>query len=156
MRDESRKDKKVLDLIHAENEYCEKELARLNPLKQRVYSAMVGYMKESDEEVPYRRKDFYYYSKTVQGLAYKLHCRYHKSLGQLEGRDSSDLTAGDRSHTVILDENEIAEGHDYCDITRIHPSPSQNKLLYGVDTNGKNNVCVCCFHTAHKLCLVYS
>lgn len=87
--------------------------------------------------MPYRRGDFYYYSKTVQGLAYKLHCRYHKSLGLLDS-SPGDASAGDRSHSVILDENKLAAGTEYCDITSVYPSPSQNKIAYGVDSNGTN------------------
>jgi oligopeptidase B len=136
MRDESRKDEKVLGLIRQENEFCEQEMSRLDPLKKNLYTSMVGYMKESDEEVPYLRGDFYYYSKTLQALAYKLHCRYHKSLGLLENTHDADATAGDRSHSVILDENDLAKGTDYCDVTPVYPSPSQNKLIYGVDSNG--------------------
>ena len=41
----------VLSLIREENSYCEQEMARLDPLKGRIYDAMVGYMKETDEEV---------------------------------------------------------------------------------------------------------
>lgn len=161
MRDETRKDEKVLSLIREENEYCEQQMAPLTGLKDSIYSSMVGYMKESDEEVitlifpidmcpchvvylrrlcsqvPYRRGDFYYYTKTVQGLAYKLHCRYHKSLGLLDKAASLDASMGDRSHSVILDENDIAKETEYCDITPICPSPSQNRLMYGVDNNGK-------------------
>lgn len=101
-------------------------------------------------QVPYLRGDFYYYTKTVQGLAYKVHCRYHRSLGLLERSRSRsrsfaadeperfrmDELFGDRSHTVILDENELAASLEYCDVTNLCPSPSQNKLLYGVDKNG--------------------
>lgn len=154
MRDESRKDEAVLSLIREENDYCEQQMEPLDSLKKSLYESMVGYMKETDEEVPYvlliidalhsivicqvpyLRDDFYYYTKTVQGLSYKLHCRYHKSLGFLDSESPKDATTGDRSHSVILDENEIAKGVDYCDITTIQPSPSQNKLIYGVDRNG--------------------
>ena len=52
MRDETRKDEKVLSLIREENEYCEQQMAPLDDLKRSIYKSMVGYMKETDEEVP--------------------------------------------------------------------------------------------------------
>lgn len=42
---------KVLSHIRAENEYCESVLSPLNKLKDEIYNEMVGYMKETDDEV---------------------------------------------------------------------------------------------------------
>ncbi|CAE7831696.1 dapb1, partial [Symbiodinium microadriaticum] len=75
---------------------------------------MVGFMKETDDEVPYRHGDYLYYTRTVKGLAYKLHCR------MLHG------AAGEEA--VILDENQLAEGNDYCDVGSCEPSPSHRLL----------------------------
>jgi protease II len=41
---------------------------------------------------------------------------------------------------VILDINEIAKGHDYCDVEGITVSPSHNILAYGMDITGQLQV----------------
>lgn len=66
---------KVLTHIEAENAYCESEMSDLAPLTETLYAEMLQYLKESDEEVPYRDGEFEYFSKTVKGLAYTIHCR---------------------------------------------------------------------------------
>jgi protease II len=65
----------VIDHIKAENAYCESEMSALAPLTDTLYKEMLQYLKESDEEVPYKSGDFEYYSKTVKGLSYTIHCR---------------------------------------------------------------------------------
>ena len=50
-------------------------MSALAPLTECLYSEMLQYLKESDEEVPYRSGEFEYFSKTVKGLAYTIHCR---------------------------------------------------------------------------------
>lgn len=50
-------------------------MSPLAPLTESLYTEMLQYLKESDEEVPYRCGEFEYFSKTVKGLAYTIHCR---------------------------------------------------------------------------------
>ena len=40
-------------------------------------------MKETDTEVPYRHGPYFYYSRSVKGKPYKIHCRV-KELGGTE------------------------------------------------------------------------
>ena len=57
-------------------------MAPLKELTETLYSEMLHYLKESDEDVPYRSGDFEYFSKTVKGLAYTIHCR--RAVGSTE------------------------------------------------------------------------
>ena len=84
---------------------------------------MLSYLKETDDEVPFRDGPYFYYTKTIQGLSYRLHCR-KVDLNGLED--------------TILDENQLAIGHEYCDVDSVEPSPSHEILAYTVDFTGNS------------------
>ena len=48
-------------------------------LTEQLYNEMLSYLKETDEDVPYRDGDYEYFSKTEKGLSYTIHCRRHIS-----------------------------------------------------------------------------
>lgn len=105
LRDDERKDPEVLAYLNDENEYCMQEMEPLKEFQSELYTEMLSHLKESDEEVPYRHNNFMYYSKTVQGMPYKIHCR-------------KGLTVNS-SEQVVLDENEVAKGFDYSDLGQL-------------------------------------
>ena len=74
----------VLSLIREENSYCEQEMARLDSLKGRIYDSMVGYMKETDEEVG----DIILFAVMDRGL---LPCAIAMTLGNHDGRPKADF-----------------------------------------------------------------
>lgn len=41
----------MLSHIRAENEFCERTMEPLSGMKEAIYSEMVGYLKETDDEV---------------------------------------------------------------------------------------------------------
>lgn len=122
LRDDERKDPEALAYLNAENDYCMQELQPLKGFQAELYSEMLSHLKESDEDVPYRNGNFLYYSKTVQGLSYKIHCRKGLDAGATE--------------QVVLDENEVAKGFEYSDLGDWEPSPSHKLLAYSVDRTG--------------------
>lgn len=81
--------------------------------------------------MPYKYGSFLYYTRTVQGLAYKLHCR-------------KPVSGVDMEEQVVLDENELATDKDYCDIGACEPSPSHNLLAYAADFVGEEGVTAIC------------
>lgn len=83
-----------------------------------------------------------YYTRTVKGLAYKLHCR--RAAKSPPGAGGACEEQG--AEEVILDENTLAEGKDYCDVHSCEPSPSQGLLAYSVDHVGKE-----CIDELHSL-----
>jgi oligopeptidase B len=121
LRDDTRKKTEVLDHLKAENAYAENQTAHLQGLRDDLYDEMLSHLKETDEDVPHRDNDFFYYSKTVQGKSYKIHCR--KSLHSEE-------------ETVVIDENKLAEGHEYSDMSTYSLSPSHTKVAYTIDHSG--------------------
>ena len=50
-------------------------MAPLEPLRDDLYQEMLSHMKQTDISVPYRDGDWWYYSRTEEGLQYAIHCR---------------------------------------------------------------------------------
>ena len=111
----------VLAHLLGENEYCAQATKHFSGLQESLYSEILSHLKETDEDVPYQHGQFEYYTRTVQGLSYKIHCRKPVAGGPEE---------------IILDENEVAKGHEYCDVSSFIPSPDHTLLAYAVDHSG--------------------
>ncbi len=121
LRDDTRKKPEVIEHLKAENSYAESQTEHLQGLRDDLYNEMLAHLKETDEDVPHRDGEFYYYSKTVQGKSYKIHCR-------------KPLTS--EEETVVIDENKLAEGHEYSDMSTYSLSPSHTKVAYSIDHSG--------------------
>eukprot|EP00916_Digyalum_oweni_P004151 GHVL01007339.1.p1 GENE.GHVL01007339.1~~GHVL01007339.1.p1 ORF type:complete len:743 (-),score=154.53 GHVL01007339.1:1259-3214(-) len=92
----------------------------LKDIRDHLYKEMLSRIKETDEEVPYKRNNHMYYTRTVKGQSYLIHCRKQ---GELE--------------TVLVDVNELAKEKDYCDVENVEPSPdNDNRLAYAIDNFG--------------------
>ena len=75
LRDESRENQKVLEHLSKENLYSQEQTKHLNLLKDKLYAEHISHLKETDETPPYRHGKYFYYTRTEEGKAYKLHCR---------------------------------------------------------------------------------
>jgi oligopeptidase B len=120
MRD--RQNPAVLAYLEAENAYTEVAMQHTEPLQAKLYDEMLSRIQETDLSVPYRDGDYYYYSRTEAGKSYPIHCRKKGSL--------------DASEEVLLDENILAEGHDFFELGAFDISPDHQLLAYSVDTTG--------------------
>lgn len=126
LRDETREKKDVLDYIKAENAYTEEMVSSLSGLRDDLYADMLRHLKETDEDVPYRYGSYYYYSRTVQGVPYHINCRTPV--------EEAPLT--NKKEEVILDENVLAEGFEYSEVSSHGPCPAHRFLAYAVDHDG--------------------
>ncbi|HVF74568.1 MAG TPA: S9 family peptidase, partial [Acidimicrobiales bacterium] len=117
-----REDPAVLAHLEAENAHTKAMLASTEPLQQELFDEIVARIQETDLSVPVRKGDYWYYSRTVEGLQYPIACRRRG--------------AEDGPEQVLLDENELAEGHDFLAVANDAVSPDHNLLAYAVDTDG--------------------
>lgn len=117
-----RSDPKVIAYLEAENAYTEAMTAQLGPLQDRVYAEILSHIKETDLSVPYRKGQWFYYSRTKEGQQYPIYCR---------------RTGGPETpEQVILDVNELAAGHDFMSIGSFSVSDDGMLLAYSTDTTG--------------------
>lgn len=117
-----RNNPKVIDYLKAENAYTEAKTEHTKALQKTLYDEMLGRIQETDLSVPYRYGNYYYYSRTVEGQAYGFLCR---KKGSLEAEEE-----------VLLNENALAEGHDFFSLGDYEVSPNQKLLAYATDTQG--------------------
>ncbi len=113
---------KVIAYLEAENAYTEAMMQHTEALQTKLYDEMLARIKETDLSVPFRKDDYYYYSRTEEGKAYPIHCRKKGSL--------------DAPEEVLLDQNELAKGHDFFSLGVFQVSPNHQILAYSVDTSG--------------------
>ncbi|HEY0376507.1 MAG TPA: S9 family peptidase [Pyrinomonadaceae bacterium] len=112
----------VISYLESENAYTDSVMKPTEALQAALYKEMVGHIKETDENVPYKEGDYFYYSRTVQGLQYPIYARKPKT-----------LSAGEE---VTLDANEMAKGLKYLGVGAYSVSDDGNYLAYSTDTTG--------------------
>jgi oligopeptidase B len=115
---------KVTDYLKAEDAYTDAVMKPTVALQDTLFKEMVGHIKETDDTVPYRRGDYFYYSRTTAGLQYPVHCRKH-------GSDS--LSAPEE---IVLDLNEMAKGQKFMALGVYEVSDDGNLLAYSTDNVG--------------------
>jgi oligopeptidase B len=129
LRDKQNPD--VTAYLNAENEYAEAFMAPLNGLREELYQEMLSHIKQTDISVPFRDGAWWYYTRTEEGKQYAIHCR--KSTSALPAGEVVDSAAEEH---VILDGNQLAEGHAFFSIGATDISDDGRWLAYTTDTTG--------------------
>ena len=129
LRDDTRKSEEVLEHLRRENAYTEEKTKHLEKFQKKLYDEHISHLKETDEDPPYPRGKYFYYTRTVKGLSYRIHCRKEASSFDVFSKE-------DIKEEIVLDENKIAEGHKQCVIADVEPSPDHTILGYSVDFTG--------------------
>ncbi len=120
MRDAN--DPNVIAYLEAENAFTNAVMQHTEMLQTTLYQEMLARIKETDLSVPYRKDNYYYYSRTEEGKDYPIYCRKKGSL--------------DASEEVLLDQNELAKGYEYFSLGVFQISPNHQVLAYSVDPSG--------------------
>jgi len=123
LRDDTRKSPELLSYLKAENGYADTVLAPTKPLQDQLFKEIVGHIKQDDSSVPWRKRGYYYYSRTETGAEYPIIAR---KLGSLTPKEQ-----------VMLDEPAMAKGHGFFAVADWTVSPSNKLLAYAVDTVGR-------------------
>jgi oligopeptidase B len=116
----------VTAYLEAENAYAAAVMKPLDGLRQELYQEMLSHVKQTDVSVPFRDGSWWYYTRTEEGLQYAIHCRTHGSPNATE----------DTPEQVILDGNQLAEGHAFFSIGATDITSDGRWLAYTTDTTG--------------------
>ncbi|WP_448137216.1 S9 family peptidase [Sphingobacterium siyangense] len=114
------KSQEVIDYLEEENNYTNLMLQDTEDLQENLFHELKSRIKEKDESVPYYKNGYYYYSRTEEGKQYFKFCR---KKGTLEGEEE-----------VLLDVDQLAEGHAYYTAKGFSVSPDNRLLAFSVDT----------------------
>ncbi len=109
------------EFLDAENSYFNDITGDLGDITTEIFDEFKMRIKQTDLSVPVKKGPYQYYGRTEQGKQYEILCR--KKVG-------SEL------EEVLLDENRLAEGHEYFAIGSSAISPDHRMLAYIVDTDG--------------------
>jgi oligopeptidase B len=174
----------VAAYLDAENAYATAVMAPLDGLRDELYQQMLSHIKQTDVSVPSRDGNWWYYTRTQEGLQYAIHCRKAATAEEILGApsirlagvptDSSssvgwpgewvgshepeppsnapELGAPGPSHLgtwettkltldaeeehVILDGNQLAEGHAFFAFGATDVTSDGRWLAYTTDTTG--------------------
>ena len=130
-------DPAVIGHLEAENAYTEAVMAGTGALQAELFDEIVARIEETDLSVPVRKGPWLYYSRTLEGSNYAIHCRRPATAAATAGPGAGDAPEqGNAGEEVILDENLLAAGHDYLAVGSLSVSPDHRWLAYSTDTSG--------------------
>jgi oligopeptidase B len=114
-------DKPVLDYIKTENDYYAEFLTPHKTLVDTLFEEFKGRVDETDTSVAWQKNGYEYRWYYQPEKEYKTWVRRNLD---------SDL------EQIFIDENLLAEGHEYFSLADWDISPDNNHLAYSVDTDG--------------------
>jgi oligopeptidase B len=110
----------VVDYLNAENDYTKSVLKHTEAFQEELYEEIIGRIKQTDESVPYFKNGYWYFYRYEEGKEYPV---YARKKGSLEAEEE-----------LLLDVNELAEGHNYFQLGAMKVSPDNKILAYSSDT----------------------
>lgn len=118
-----REDPEVIAYLNAENAFTAEQMAHLQGLEGHLFEEMVGRIKQDDSSVPYRDNGYWYYTRYEEGQEYPIYARKKGSL--------------DAEEQILLNVNELAEGHGFYQVMGLSVSEDGKMLAFGTDTVGR-------------------
>jgi oligopeptidase B len=115
----------VIAYLEAENAWYAQVMAGTEDLQKQLYEEMRSHIKETDISVPFRDRDYWYYSRTEEGKQYEFFCRKR---GTAEGPTGEE--------EILLDVNELAEHESFMALGTMVISDDGNLLAYSCDNRG--------------------
>ena len=113
----------VIRYLTEENDFAAKTMAHTQEFEKKLFEEIKGRIKQSDLSVPYKRDDYFYYTRFETGKEYPIYCR---KLGSVDGAEQ-----------VMLDGNVLATGHEFFSVGGSAVSSGQDLLAYAIDTQGR-------------------
>ena len=138
-------DPAVLAHLHEENAYTKARTEHLSLLQEQLFEEIRARTKETDLSVPTREGDWWYFTRTVEGAQYGIHCRVPAAGDDWEPPVLPETTGDELvdasferlpGEQVLLDDNLEAEGHEYYALGSFDVTGDGSTLLYGIDVEG--------------------
>jgi len=115
-----RQTQKVLDYLHAENDYRKKMMSHLDGFQNALFEEIKGRIKQDDSSVPFKSNGYFYITRYETGKEYPLYTRKKDNL--------------DNPEELLLDVNVLAAAYDYYHVSARSVSSDNTILVYGEDT----------------------
>ena len=125
----------TLRYLEAENAYTAAMTAGQAGLREEIFAEIKGRTQETDLSVPVRKGGWWYYSRTVAGKQYPVHCRRAVRPGE-----DAPPAPGDGAplpgEEILLDGNELAGDSSFFSLGAFVVSPDGKLLAYSTDFAG--------------------
>ena len=122
MRDDSRKDRKILNHLNSENDYLEDWFLSGKDIRSKLFDEITSRIPKKEDSVPVRLKNYEYFRRYKPGNEHAIYIRR---------RDKNSR------EFVLLDVNELAKGEDFYQLANWSISPQENLLAFAEDLNGR-------------------
>ena len=131
----------VTAYLEAENEWTQGQTAHLADLRLTIFDEIKARTQETDLSVPTRNRGYWYYGRSFEGREYGAFCR----VPVLDEDDWTPPQPAEESapdqpalpgEQLLLDSNELAEGHEFFSLGGSAISPDGGLLAYSTDTTG--------------------
>jgi oligopeptidase B len=158
----NRDDPEVLAYLGAENDYTASVLRPTEPLQQKLFDQIRARVAETDISTPVFHHGWWYWSRTLSGQQYPVHCRRPDPARKLSAQEVLAAAraalpgagvAGDgtlpppggwpalhdveaEAGEVVLDENELAGDGPYFSLGVFDVRPDHEVLAYATDHDG--------------------
>ncbi len=134
LRDKS--DPAVTEYLEAENAYTEEQTEHLAPLREAIFGEIKAHTLETDLSVPTRLGEFWYYSRSFEGKQYGVHCRCPIAGPEDWTPPQLDTDTEVPGEQVLIDSNQLAEGHSFFSLGAFSVSHDGALLAYSTDVRG--------------------
>jgi len=114
-----RENPKVFEYLKNENEYYEKMTLKTKGFQNLIFNEMKSRIKEDETSVPYFHNKYWYITKYEKGKDYPIYVRRKISLSAEE--------------EILFNCNELANDHEYFNLSSINISPDNKKAAFSVD-----------------------
>lgn len=120
LRDDKRKNKKVLNYLKEENKYSKNWFESNGVNANKIFKSYKKRLPKLDESYPLEVDGYKYFSSIEISSEHRKYFRVYKNKKKL-----------------ILDVNKLAKGKKYYSISGVHPSRNHQFIAYGEDINGR-------------------
>lgn len=130
----------VVEHLKAENAYQQAVTAHQEPLREAIFQEIKGRTQETDLSVPHRKDGWWYFSRSVEGKEYGIHCRVRAADTDNKIADWTPpaVQAGVEipGEEVLLDGNVEAEGKPFFSVGGSAVTVDGTLYAYAVDNSG--------------------
>ncbi|MFR4190780.1 MAG: oligopeptidase B, partial [Corynebacterium variabile] len=126
----------VREYLEAENAFTDARTAHLKPLQDAIFGEVKERIRETDMSLPVRAGRYWYFSRTEEGKSYGISSRI--PVDDATPWTPPEIVPGEPApdEEVILDSNELAEGHEFFSLGAASVTLDGRYLAYSVDLAG--------------------
>ena len=122
MRDDSRKDPKVIEHLNSENDYLENWFLSGTDRRDELFEEITARIPKKEDSVPIRLNNFEYFRRYEPDNEHAIYIRR-------KNKNSEE--------NIIMDVNELAKDKEFYQLANWSISPDENIMAYAEDTNGR-------------------